>query len=93
MRGGRRRAGRTIVAHVLRTEEARPARFGFVVSKAVGGAVQRNLVKRRLRAAAAEQLRGGASGFDAVVRALPASSTAGYRTLRQELVDALGGAG
>ena len=26
-----------------------PARVGFVVSKAVGGAVDRNLVKRRLR--------------------------------------------
>lgn len=43
------RAGRpTLVMHATRTASP-PTRVGFVVSKAVGNAVVRNRVKRRLR--------------------------------------------
>lgn len=42
-------------------------RFGFVVSKAVGNAVVRNRVKRRLRAAA-QRLSGDPVSMDVVVR-------------------------
>jgi len=52
------RAGRsTVVVHLSEDLEgdARP-QVGFVVSKAVGNAVHRNLVKRRLRAATAARL-------------------------------------
>ena len=45
--------------------------MGMVVSKAVGNAVTRNRVKRRLRHLAAEQLDRTPSGTDVVVRALP----------------------
>jgi ribonuclease P protein component len=44
------------------------SRWGFVVSKGVGSAVTRNLVKRRLRAAA-RQIIPDLAGVDVVVRA------------------------
>ena len=44
------------------------SRWGFVVSKAVGSAVVRNAVKRRLRAAA-QQLLSEVGGVDVVIRA------------------------
>jgi ribonuclease P protein component len=47
-------------------------RFGFVVSKLVGGAVVRNRVKRRLRAAASTLVDSGVTA-DVVVRADPGS--------------------
>lgn len=69
------RAGRpTVVVHVLATDVG-PARVGFVVSKAVGGAVVRNRVKRRLRHLAADRLSALAEGSLVVVRALPAAAT------------------
>jgi len=56
VRAGRRAARGVLVVHVMspetenQTEPARhEVRAGFVVSKAVGGAVARNRVKRRLR--------------------------------------------
>lgn len=55
------------------------SRVGFVVSKAVGGAVVRNRVKRRLRHLVARQLVGSPTGLDVVVRALPAAATAPAR--------------
>ena len=61
---------------------ARPAqdgvRVGFVVSKAVGGAVRRNRVKRRLRHIV-RPLVGEFGGATIVVRALPPAATAGGR--------------
>ena len=50
VRTGRRSGARTVVVH-LATDGSpeRPAQVGFVVSKAVGNAVTRNRVKRRLR--------------------------------------------
>ena len=59
------------------------ARIGFVVSKAVGPAVVRNLVKRRLRAIVSEMRL--EPGSDLVVRALPSSATATFLELESEL--------
>ena len=58
-----------------------PSRIGFIVSKSVGNAVARNLVKRRLREAGALSLREHGAGFAIVVRALPASATASWQEL------------
>ena len=58
-----------------------PSRIGFIVSKGVGNAVARNLVKRRLREAGAVSLREYGTGFAIVVRALPASATASWHEL------------
>lgn len=50
--------------------------MGFVVSKALGGAVVRNRVKRRLRHVCAARLGRLGTGVDVVVRATPAAATA-----------------
>ena len=60
-------------------------RVGFVVSKAVGPAVTRNLVKRRLRHLARTRVADLPSSAMLVVRALPASATASYADLEREL--------
>lgn len=56
-----------------RKSESSAIRFGFVVSRAVGPAVSRNLAKRRLRAASRNWLTSfkGEGGFDFVIRAKP----------------------
>ena len=62
-------------------------RVGLVVSKAVGNAVTRNRVKRRLRHLARAELGRTPSGTDVVVRALPGAATASG-SLGQDLASA-----
>jgi ribonuclease P protein component len=90
VRRGRRAGSRTLVAHLLVDGSApdRPARVGFVVSKAVGPAVTRTRVKRRLRHLSRERLLGGSPlppGAMLVVRALPAAAEASYERLGRDL--------
>lgn len=73
------RAGsQLLVVHATRTDAraGSPPRVGFVVSKAVGGAVVRTRVKRRLRAVVAGRLPDLPPGVDVVVRANPAAGAA-----------------
>ena len=70
-----------------------PVQVGFTVSKAVGNAITRNRVKRRLRHLTREHLPAleGVSGRAAlVVRALPASADATYADLGADLTRSLG---
>lgn len=53
---GRKRAERGLVLQANFRNDENPARVGFTVTRKVGGAVERNRAKRRLRAAAAEVL-------------------------------------
>ncbi|WP_431958969.1 ribonuclease P protein component [Actinacidiphila sp. bgisy160] len=96
-----RRAGRPLLVVHLRTDSetrdphaaggsASPARAGFVVSKAVGGAVTRNLVKRRLRHLVRERLSVLPPGSLVVVRALPGAGDADHAQLARDLDAALG---
>lgn len=62
-----------------------PARFGYIVSKAVGNAVTRNLVRRRMKTVSDELLREGLTGIDIVFRALPAAANAPFAELHREL--------
>jgi ribonuclease P protein component len=89
VRKGRRAGRRTVVLHLLVSSEPDPPRVGFVVSKAVGGAVQRNLVQRRLRAVMSAALPSLPSGSLAVVRALPAAATASYDELGADVTAGL----
>ncbi|WP_091126036.1 ribonuclease P protein component [Nocardioides terrae] len=93
VRRGRRAGSRTLVVHLESLEDERPVRVGFVVSKAVGPAVTRNRVKRRLRHLARELLSSTETRLPGsavlVVRALPASSTADYAELRSDLARCL----
>lgn len=91
VRSGVRQGRRNVVLYAARSG-GRPSRFGFIVSKAVGNAVTRNVVKRRLREAAALTLRDRPVGLDVVVRALPASAQAGWAELSKDYESALGGA-
>lgn len=67
------------------TGEGMPARFGFIVTKKVGNAVKRNLVRRRFKAAARELVDGGVEGMDVVARAHPEAIDASWEALKQEL--------
>lgn len=90
VRRGRRATTATLTVHALCWEgPLRPARVAFVVSKAVGDAVTRNRVKRRLRHAAAAALPGVPAGCDLVVRAKPAAAGASFAGLTVDLGRAL----
>jgi ribonuclease P protein component len=94
IRGGRRAGRGTVVVHLLLEEpaQASTARAGFVVSKAVGNAVVRNQVRRRLRHLVRPVLGGLPPGSLLVVRALPASAEASFATLGADLESALASA-
>ena len=62
-----------------------PARAGFVVPKAVGGAVERNRVRRRLRHLVAPRLAALPAGSRVVVRALPGAADREYLELAADL--------
>jgi ribonuclease P protein component len=101
VRGGRRAGRGAVVVHLNtpdltdtdRTTEPAPARgsdgpatrAGFIVSRAVGGAVVRNKVRRRLRHLVAERLDRLPPACTLVVRALPATATSSYRELGADL--------
>ena len=88
VRRGAKAAGTHTVSYFRPRESGQPARFGFIVSKKVGTAVRRNLVRRRLKAACHELLASGAVGVDVVVRALPSAVEAEWPALRAEVVSA-----
>ncbi|MEH0845519.1 ribonuclease P protein component [Micromonospora sp. CPCC 205711] len=69
-----------------------PTRAGFVVSKAVGNAVVRNTVRRRLRHLVRERLATLPDGSTLVVRALPAAADASYARLGADLDAAIAAA-
>jgi ribonuclease P protein component len=87
VRSGRRAGTRTLVLHLATPPPApqTPAQVGFVVSKAVGNAVVRNRVKRRLRHLVGERLDALPPSAVLVVRALPASATASFAGLGSDL--------
>ena len=105
---GGRRAGRGAVVVHLRSpnsaaapglhgghdavEQCRAPRAGFVVSKAVGTAVVRNRVKRRLRHLVQERLVLLPPGTDLVVRAQPSAAARAYPELAADLDAALSSA-
>ncbi|WP_354148858.1 ribonuclease P protein component [Arthrobacter sp. 754] len=81
VRSGVRNGRRNVVLYAAAIAADEPSRIGFIVSKGVGNAVVRNLVKRRLREAGAASLREYGTGFAIVVRALPASAAASWDQL------------
>lgn len=89
VRRGRRSGSKTVVAHLAVVDDDSPVRVGFVVNKAVGGAVTRNVVRRRLRHLTRDRLqqlsdRLPGSGL-LVIRALPASADAPSSALAADL--------
>jgi ribonuclease P protein component len=95
MRSGRRAGGATLSGHLLTAavglvpEDASP-KVGFVVSRAVGSAVVRNRVKRRLRELMRRRLASLPGGCLLVVRAHPAAAGARQADLAADLDLVLG---
>ncbi|GAA5200806.1 ribonuclease P protein component [Microbacterium jejuense] len=85
VRRGRRCAGAHTITYVSRVETDGPARFGFIVSRQVGGAVVRNSVRRRLKALCYASLEGVAPGNDIVIRALPTAASASFSELQADV--------
>jgi ribonuclease P protein component len=71
MRSGRSHAGRELVLYVFPRGDDEPPRLGLSVSRKVGGAVERNRVKRLLREAFAAESSRLPTGADAVIIARP----------------------
>ncbi|GAA4677964.1 ribonuclease P protein component [Phytohabitans rumicis] len=107
VRGGRRAGRGALVVHLTTPKtdittstklpepaptEENSVRAGFIVSKAVGGAVTRNTVRRRLRHLVRERLGELPPGSVLVVRALPAAADLPYTRLAADLDAALAAA-
>ncbi|MGI9163350.1 MAG: ribonuclease P protein component [Mycobacterium sp.] len=87
---GVRAAQPDLVVHAHRGEgNPRGPAIGFVVSKSVGGSVQRHRVSRRLRHLVGSMISNLEPTDRIVIRALPGSRTATSARLRQELGAAL----
>jgi ribonuclease P protein component len=93
VREGRRAGSRTLVLHLCDPGhpdgDERPAQVGFVVGRAVGGAVVRNRARRRLRHLVRERLAELPAGSTLVVRALATAGEASYDELRADLARCL----
>jgi ribonuclease P protein component len=101
VRYGARASRPTLVLHILleshdaaavagaSSHEAAPAQVGFVVGRAVGGAVVRNRVQRRLRHLLRERVSRLPAGSMVVVRATPAAAGAQAAALAQDVDAAL----
>jgi ribonuclease P protein component len=86
IRGGSRFGRPLVVGHmVVRPDADEPPRIGFIVNRAVGQAVVRNRVRRRLRHVAAGYLHSLPRGSLLVLRANPHAATARQADLAAEV--------
>ncbi len=88
VRKGRRVSGRATIAYLDRPVPGSVPRFGFIVSRAVGGAVERNRVRRRLKAACYSLLP-EAPARAVIIRALPDAASTDWDELRAEVESAV----
>jgi ribonuclease P protein component len=85
VRRGQRSSTSLAVYYRLDRVPSEPLRFGFIVSRAVGNAVDRNLLRRRMRSVGRELVEAGGRGVDVVVRALPGSAQRDWATLAADM--------
>ncbi len=87
-RGGTARSTPLLVLRCLRTHGA-TTRIGFSTPKSLGGSVQRNRVRRRLRELVRERYGELGTGWDLLVIARPPAAQATFAELREALASAL----
>jgi ribonuclease P protein component len=91
LRTGRRAGGSVVAGHLLLVgsegpvRSGDPAKVGFIVSRAVGSAVVRNRVKRRLRELMRRRVASLPGGCLLVLRAYPAAASARQEDLAADL--------
>ncbi|MEO7077474.1 ribonuclease P protein component [Rhodococcus sp. BP22] len=91
VRRGRRIGRQDLVVHAYTRDDASSVfsvgepRFGLIVSKAVGPAVTRHRVARRLRHICSEILLEVPESCDVVIRALPGSATLSSKDLQRQV--------
>jgi ribonuclease P protein component len=81
---GRTRADRLLVVRFVPNARDHD-RFGISTSRRLGGAVQRNLVRRRIRDILRRQAAGSGHGMDVLIVARPGSVEASFEELRATL--------
>jgi ribonuclease P protein component len=91
VRAERVSAGSVALRVHLKANGLAHARVGFAIPRAAGGAVQRNILRRRLRAALAPR-RVELAGYDVVVSASAAALQMRFADLESELWRCLGAA-
>lgn len=89
VRRGRRSTTPSAVYYRRVTQPGDPVRFGVIVSRKVGNAVERNLVRRRLRALGRSLVDAGHRGEDVVIRVLPGKSPHSWDSLSADMHDVL----
>jgi ribonuclease P protein component len=77
----------TVYAFSPRAPVGAKPKVGFVVTKKVGGAVVRNLIRRRCKAILETALRPPSAGWY-VVQCRPAAAELAFSELRRQLIDA-----
>ena len=87
-REGRRHFAAHMTVFFLLRPGARNSRVGFTVSRALGGAVERNRIRRRLREAVRLNLHGLHSPVDVVINPRKSVISAEFALLQAELAEA-----
>ncbi len=87
-RRGTARSGRLLVLRTLRTD-GQVTRIGLSTPRRLGGAVERNRVRRRLRELMRERYGDMATGWDLLLIARPEAARATYVELREAIASLL----
>ena len=88
--GGRRRASKQFLVFFRHRDSAASAsRFGISVKKALGGAVVRNRLKRRIREILRLHRQEIATGWDSVIHPRSSVATAPFAAIERELLELL----